>query len=141
MPYPFPGMNPYLEHPEFWPEVHHLLIGIIAESLNPQLLPKYRVAIEKRVYQMSGEDAIFVVTVPMPMEFREGYLEVREVATKEVVTVIEVFSPTNKRSGKGRDTYQQQAKEVLSSRTNLVEIDLLRSGEPMVVFGSRIQGC
>ncbi|MGL5058451.1 MAG: DUF4058 family protein [Microcoleus sp.] len=23
MPSPFPGMNPYLENPEFWPEVHH----------------------------------------------------------------------------------------------------------------------
>ncbi len=172
MPYPFPGMNPYLEHPEFWSEVHHLLIGLIAESLNPQLLPKYRVAIEKRVYQMSGEDSLFVgipdatversrtvtnlnpsnvvvatpkatpvtVTVPMPMEFREGYLEVREIATKEVVTVIEVLSPTNKRFGKGRDTYQEKRQQVLSSRTHLVEIDLLRGGEPMPIFGSGIQG-
>lgn len=24
---PFPGMNPYLEHPDFWPGVHHLLIS------------------------------------------------------------------------------------------------------------------
>ncbi len=172
MPYPFPGMNPYLEHPEFWAEVHHLLIGLIAESLNPQLLPKYRVAIEKRVYQMNGEDALFVgipdatversrtatnvnptnvavatpsaspitVTLPMLMEFREGYLEVRETATKEVVTVIEVLSPTNKRPGKGRDTYEQKRQEVLSSRTHLVEIDLLRGGNPMAFFGSGIQG-
>ncbi|MBD2777889.1 DUF4058 family protein [Iningainema sp. BLCCT55] len=60
MPYPFPGMNPYLENPKFWFEVHHLLIGIIAESLNSQLLPKYRVGVEKRVYQMSGEDALLI---------------------------------------------------------------------------------
>jgi Protein of unknown function (DUF4058) len=46
---PFPGMNPYLENPELWPEVDHLLIGVLAETLNPQLLPKYRVAVEKRV--------------------------------------------------------------------------------------------
>ena len=50
-------MNPYLEMREFWPEVHHLLISILAETLNPQVLPKYRVAIEKRVYQMNGDDA------------------------------------------------------------------------------------
>ena len=165
-------MNPYLENPEFWPEVHHLLIGILAETLNPQVLPKYRVAIEKRVYQMNGDDALFVgipdvtversrtvtkesqsnvavatppstpvtVTVPVPLELREGYLEVREVATKEVVTVIEVLSPSNKRPGKGRETYEEKRREVLGSRTHLVEIDLLRGGEPMPVSGSNIQG-
>ncbi|MUH00186.1 DUF4058 family protein [Scytonema sp. UIC 10036] len=173
MPYPFPGMNPYLEHPEFWSEVHHLIIGILAESLNPQLLPKYRAAIEKRVYQVSGEDSIFVeipdvtveqsrtgtglkpshnvavanppstpiaVTVPMPMEIREGYLEIREIATKEVVTVIEVLSPTNKRPGKGRNIYEQKRQEVLGRQTHLIEIDLLRGGEPMPVFGNSTQG-
>ena len=30
MPSPFPGMNPYLENPELWPEVHHRLITAIA---------------------------------------------------------------------------------------------------------------
>ncbi|WP_256529506.1 DUF4058 family protein [Limnofasciculus baicalensis] len=24
MPSPFPGMNPYLEHPDLWPGVHRL---------------------------------------------------------------------------------------------------------------------
>ncbi|MEM9908830.1 MAG: DUF4058 family protein [Cyanobacteria bacterium P01_D01_bin.44] len=23
MPSPFPGMDPYLEHPQTWPNVHH----------------------------------------------------------------------------------------------------------------------
>ncbi|WP_026101028.1 DUF4058 family protein [Synechococcus sp. PCC 7336] len=164
---PFPGMNPYLEHPDYWPEVHHLLIGILAESLNPQLLPKYRVAIEKRVYRMSGDEALLVgipdvtveragsapkvekspvalaeppsaplmVTVPMPVEFREGYLEVRETATQAVIAAIEVLSPTNKRSGKGRETYESKRQAVLGSRTHLVEIDLLRGGEAMPVLG------
>jgi hypothetical protein len=34
MDYPFPGMNPYLENPDLWPEVHHLLISLLAETLN-----------------------------------------------------------------------------------------------------------
>jgi len=174
---PFPGMNPYLENPELWTEVHHLLIGILAETLNPQLLPHYRAAIEKRVYQMDGEESLLVgipdvtvehsrsgstresrpantaasaiavalppsspisVTVPMPVEFREGYLEIREVATREVVTVVELLSPTNKRSGKGRTTYEEKRREVLASRTHLVEIDLLRTGEPMLFSGNVI---
>lgn len=168
MPNPFHGMNPYLENPELWPEVHHLLIGIIAESLNPQLLPKYRVAVEKRVYQMSGEEALLVgipdvtvsrsssakvtpsnssnvavaatiaspvtVNVPMPIECREGYLEVRETTTKEVVTVIEILSPANKITGKGRDTYIDKRETILGSRTHLVEIDLLRQGKQMPIL-------
>ncbi len=73
------------------------------------------------------------------MEFREGYLEIREVATKQVVTVIEVLSPTNKRFGKGRVAYEQKRREVLGSRTHLVEIDLLRSGKPMPIQGSSVQ--
>lgn len=63
MPSPFPGMNPYLEHPILWPEVHHLLITLIFEGLVPQVRPKYRVAIEKRVYEISntaGENALLV---------------------------------------------------------------------------------
>jgi hypothetical protein len=48
---PFPGMNPYLENPLFWTEIHNLLIVAIFRKLNPQLRPKYKVAIEKRVYQ------------------------------------------------------------------------------------------
>lgn len=165
MPLPFPGMNPYLENPELWPEVHHILISLLAETLNPQLLPIYRVAIEKRVYQMSGEDTLLVgipdvtvsrskvnssdssvavasppsrpipVTVPLPIEIREGYLEVREVATQEVVTVIEVLSPANKRSGAGRDAYLQKRNQVLGSATHFVEIDMLRGGEPMPMMG------
>jgi Protein of unknown function (DUF4058) len=46
----FPGLNPYLENPELWPEVHFGLISALARSLNTQITPKYRAAVEKRVY-------------------------------------------------------------------------------------------
>lgn len=80
------------------------------------------------------------VTVPMPEEVREGYLEVRDTTTGEVVTVIEVLSPANKRPGKGREMYLEKRETVLGSRTHLVEIDLLRKGEPMPFFGTEFQG-
>jgi hypothetical protein len=53
-------MNPYLEHPTLWREVHSLLIVAIFDALNPQVRPKYRVAIEQRVYKASGEDSLLV---------------------------------------------------------------------------------
>ena len=171
MPNPFPGMNPYLESPDFWPEVHHLLIGMIQESLVPQLVPKYRVAIEKRIYEIKGEQSLLVgipvdmsilrnpisrnpttsnvavaapttaplkVRLSMSEEVREGYLEVVDMASKEVVTVIEVLSSANKRPGQGREMYEEKRDKIFGSRTNFVEIDLLRGWEPLPVLDNDI---
>ncbi|MEA5625846.1 DUF4058 family protein [Nostoc sp. UHCC 0251] len=79
------------------------------------------------------------VTVPIPEIVKERYLEVRKVGTKEVVTVIEILSPKNKRLGEGRNAYETKRQRVLGSSTHLVEIDLLRVGEPMLVFGDGTQ--
>ena len=38
---PFPGMNPYLENPDLWSEVHHRLITAIAIAISPTLRPQY----------------------------------------------------------------------------------------------------
>ena len=37
MPSPFPGMDPYLENPSLWPDVHHMLISSYREMLAAQL--------------------------------------------------------------------------------------------------------
>ena len=70
MPSPFPGMDPYLENPQEWPEVHNRLIVNLADWLSPQLRPTYRVAIEKRTYQTDVDDFLLVglpdVTVLSP---------------------------------------------------------------------------
>ena len=68
-------------------------------------------------------------TLPGPVEVREKYLVIRKVNSAEVVTVIELLSPGNKREGgEGREEYLAKRDAVLQSRTNLVEIDLLRGG-------------
>jgi hypothetical protein len=131
MPSPFSGVDPYLENPEFWSEVHNRLIVAIADSLSPHLRPKYRVAIEKRVYE--SEDSLLV---GIAEEVRESYLEIREIASGQVVTVIEILSPKNKRSGVGRTAYEKKRRQVLSSATHLVEIDLLQGGTQMPLLGT-----
>lgn len=55
MPSPFPGMDPYLEAPWLWPDVHAGLIVACQELLNRQLRPKYVARVESRVY-IEGED-------------------------------------------------------------------------------------
>lgn len=55
MPSPFPGMDPYLESPDLWPDVHHGLISHIQIALTPSLRPAYVARVELRVY-ISDED-------------------------------------------------------------------------------------
>jgi len=76
------------------------------------------------------------VEVPLPEEVTERYLEIRELATGKVITAIELLSPKNKRSGKGRTTYEEKRTQILGSETHLVELDLLRAGEPMPLLGN-----
>jgi len=56
MPSPFPGMDPYLENPELWPDVHSTLINEIRNALNPALRPRYVARIELRVYISDQDD-------------------------------------------------------------------------------------
>jgi hypothetical protein len=163
VPPPFPGMDPYLEHPTLWPGVHNGLIAALQLSLAPQLRPRYYVAIAERLYITEPDQRVFVgrpdlaviglpvaekalqptpsassvltVQVPVPDEVRETYLEVRETRTDFVLTVLEILSPTNKRLGRGRRLYEDKRMEVLASRTHLVEIDLIRAGQPMPIMG------
>jgi Protein of unknown function (DUF4058) len=164
VPSPFPGMDPYLEHPTLWPGVHNGLIAALQLSLAPQLRPRYYVAIEERLYITEPDQRVFVgrpdlavigrpaaetvlkpgpsassvptVQVPIPDDVRETYLEVRETRTDDVLTVLEILSPTNKRPGRGRRLYEDKRMEVLASRTHLVEVDLVRTGEPMPILGN-----
>jgi hypothetical protein len=158
MPSPFPGMDPYLEAPAGWQEFHSRFINTMSDFLVPKVRPKYAVHIERYVYvvEVFGEEgrirpdiaiveteqqgsiaeqqAYAVATailVPLPVleEVRHYFLEIREVATQKVITVIEMLSPFNKRAGKGRDEYLSRRNEILLSDVHLVELDLLRDGE------------
>ncbi len=165
MPSPFPGMDPYLEHPDLWVGLHNQLIVAIAQSLNAQLRPRYWVSVEGRTYVTTPDATDFlgrpdamvlpkplhepspaydsaiaiqprVVELPMPDEITETFLRVRQLPSREIVTVIEVLSPTNKRHGEGRRMYEEKREQTLRSRTHLVEIDLLRAGQPMLFRGN-----
>ena len=53
-------MNPYLEHPVLWREIHKRLIVAIADYLSPQVRPVFIVVIQERVYKDVDYDAVFV---------------------------------------------------------------------------------
>ena len=74
------------------------------------------------------------VTVTVPHdEFRETFVEIRvrqgDDGGERIVAAIEVLSPGNKAPGEhGRDLSLKKQRELLDSRTHLIEIDLLRGG-------------
>lgn len=161
MPTPFPGMDPYLERPALWQNVHTRLIVAIADDLAPRLAPRYFVSVEERMYLLEPTDLSLlgrpdlavanrtqlqeargaygadvdggmVVTLPPPLDaVTETYLTIVDVDSEHVIAAIELLSPTNKLPGKGREAYLDKRTAMLESSTHLVEIDLLRAGGPM----------
>jgi hypothetical protein len=53
---PFPGMDPYLEVHDLWPDVHNNLINIFREQLTPLIAPKYRAELETQLVIAQAND-------------------------------------------------------------------------------------
>jgi len=73
-------------------------------------------------------------SVGMPVlveEQRLPFLEIRDRSQNEAVTILESLSPTKKATEANREQYLAKIQRILASRTNLVEIDLLRGGPRM----------
>lgn len=67
------------------------------------------------------------IATVLPESIPHVTIEIRDVASRRLVTAIEVLSPYNKR-GEGRDEYLEKRGRVLQSTAHLLEIDLLRKG-------------
>ncbi len=156
MPSPFPGVDPYLEGP-LWVSFHTQLCAEIARRLTPLLGERYIALVEERLVVDTLDDVTVATRIVRPdvsvagkapigsgptallepplrvptvieAEVPVHFVEVREVASMLVVTVIEVLSPSNK-GGEGRADYLRKRRTILSSDVNLIELDLLRGGE------------
>jgi hypothetical protein len=68
--------------------------------------------------------------VALEIPLRIHRVEVRTTAQQQLVTVIEILSPVNKRPGhQAHLAYHRKRRNLLHSEVHLVEIDLLRGGE------------
>lgn len=165
MPCPFPGMDPYLERQQIWGDFHDSLIIAIRGALQPLLRPRYVALTQDRLYVVESERPVYpdvsvvrtsariqpasTATAVMDEidapavfdldreEIRQPLIQIIEPAAgNRIVTAIEVLSPDNKRPGPGRDSYLRKRDEFWNSGTSLVEIDLVRVGEPTVRVSS-----
>jgi hypothetical protein len=68
-------------------------------------------------------------TIPLEVPLRLYRVEVRWLDQEQLVTVLEILSPVNKRSGhEAHDEYLRKRRDLFRSGTHLIEIDLLRAG-------------
>jgi hypothetical protein len=154
---PFPGMDPYLEgshwmgvHTQLCAEIARQLtprlvpkyvaltnerfvletpedIGIATRGLYPD------VGVVPLKSNGAGSGPAGAAVAPlrlatvMPEAVPHVTIEIRDTAGRQLVTAIEVLSPTNKR-GEGREEYLAKRRRVLLSTAHLIEIDLLRDG-------------
>jgi hypothetical protein len=75
--------------------------------------------------------APFQVTLPQVRREGNRFIRIVNEDDRRVVTVVEVLSPSNKRTGQDRENYLAKRSEYLALRLNLVEIDFLRGGMRM----------
>lgn len=77
------------------------------------------------------------VTVVIDEEIHEPRLEIIDVGSRKVVTVIELLSPANKVPGsEGMRSFADKRKSVLLSDAHWIEIDLLRGGGRIPINGN-----
>jgi hypothetical protein len=162
MPSPFPGIDPWLEGSAHWQGFQNSFVTYLRDELRAVLPRGYRVSTEVRVYferedllgptaervpdvevyRRGGAPGTAVLERPVieegvllggaAVERREAWLAIRSLPNDELVTALEVLSPSNKRSGDGRAPYRVKQEQLAASGVNLVEIDMVRGGQHTV---------
>jgi hypothetical protein len=167
---PFPGMDPYLEEPNLWPDVHLTLIIAMKAVLNASMPAGYAASADRYVWihepeatertrtiradvdivkerETNGSGTAAVISAPctvvLPAVRHEGnkYLKIVDSRSKHLVTVIELLSPANKRPGLDREAYLNKRIDYLAAGVNVVELDLLRGGQRLPIEGELPPNC
>lgn len=151
-------MDPYIESSDRWGGFHIGMVVAIAGQLNARLPDRFVAAVseyvlvqepdepsrrrnrEPDVYVSKRSEALGAVedaavatasttiVLPAVQPKRRRYVRVLDKEKREVVTVIELLSPANKKAGDDREAYLHKRQEYRASGLSLVEIDLLRGG-------------
>lgn len=123
-------MDPFLENDKLWSSFQHHLVSCLYQTVLPGLVDRYRARVGQRRY--ATEQALFTSVVRENHE--EEYIEIRQRGDGRLITLIEVVSPSNKTTPEGRQAYLAKRDEVRAVRSNIVEIDLVLQGHPMLEY-------
>jgi hypothetical protein len=159
---PFPGMDPYLER--HWEDVHTRLITYVADALQVQLADDLVARAEEKVFVeaegeqgwrkpdvriverpptgASGPETGGVAVVDEPLEIEvvgdpnvDRSVLIYDSAGERLITAIEILSPWNKTPDVAKGKYLKKRSQYLRSNINLVEIDLIRTGDWLDMIG------
>jgi hypothetical protein len=132
--------TPYYARLEMRPEV-----GIVGLDEPRRVVPDVAIAKPRGPAAAGGDASLAVLESPrtdvsasirvrVPNEpLRHHFVEIRDASRGHaLVTLIEIASPANKRPGVDRRAYEAKQQEILDSDTSLIELDLLRGGQPVI---------
>ena len=94
MPSPFPGMDPWLEGEEVFPDLHERLLIHISEALNATMPPGYVATTKTRVWmddEQRREPDVSVFGRDRVDPWTESYLEIVSPPGRRLVTAVEVL--------------------------------------------------
>jgi hypothetical protein len=123
-------MDPYLEASTLWALFQHQLVTCLYQSLLPGLADRYRARVGQRVY--CTEQPLF--TTVLREEHHEDYIEIRQRSDGRLITLLDFVSPTNKTTEAGKQAYLEKRREGRGQGANLIEIDLVLQGQPMLEY-------
>ena len=156
---PFPGMDPYLEDPAFWPDFHSTLLNCWREAIADELPDAYDAQLDESVnlIQMSPEiikliypdvavtkekrqsrrrskngGTLTLEPVTIPNEFLEEVRQTRiEVLHRPDRKLVAVLEMLSpfNKAGDGFDQYKAKRTTILGQNVHLVELDLLIGGD------------
>ena len=159
MPSPFPGIDPFVESQmwdDFHTRFVTIISEMLVPRVRPQYMVNVERYVyltqpddDDEVVKIIAPDVFVSDTghgwreyaggavatlapvrnrLPMPKR-RRSYLTIRTKEFREVVTVIELLSPSNKARGDGVAEYLGKRANMQTSTVNLVELDFLRGGQ------------
>jgi hypothetical protein len=114
-------MDPYLEDDAVWPVFHHQLVMCLYQTLLPGLVDRYRARVHERRHDALGEH-------------REEYIEIIRRSDQQLVTLLDLVSPSNKTTTAGREAFLNTRQQTKIAGANVVEIDLVLQGRPMLEY-------
>ncbi len=159
MPSPFPGMDPYLEDPAFWPDFHDRFIVYWRDAINEALPENYEARVNERTKvidldtgddawprpdvtihrggeatQARGNTAVLTTLEPVtiPLTYFEEVRETYiEIRRRPDRTVVAVLEllSPSNKTGDNRVVYLNQRNARLHQDVHLVELDLLLGGK------------
>jgi hypothetical protein len=100
-------------------------VGVFQNAAPPRIVPS----------QANTASTPIAISKLLPATERlcESFIEIRDRESRDLITVIELLSPTNKTPGPDRDLYLAKRRLLTTSNVHFVELDLLRGGLRMPV--------